>query len=604
MIGFAGLIGRAPGQGLREHATTALGLSGRDDLAIRSTDGSWVFVPPLHARNSGPLRDAPAQPLAAMLGTAIPRNAAGDVASPDGQAVDVRAVYAVAGRAVGERLAGAFCACVLDTARQTLLLINDVVGTFPMYWQTSAGRFAFGPSVASVSALIGQRSSLDLRAAADYLHYGLLFEERTLARDVHLVPAGTTLVFDWSTGTVTFLRHDRPDRLFTQVEQTHEDYLERVRVEFNGAVARACLEEPVGLSLSGGLDSRAILSAIGPRATPLRTYTVGVRYCADHVISAELSALKNTTHTFLELSDAYLSNFLPSLERMISLTDGMYLSHGLTEILALEAVKQAGIKSLLRGHCGELAKANLAWPFHVDDQIAAMRTREEFLPYFFARVNYVSRSVKVEDVFHPDLAGQVSTGARESLESTLTGITLPPADLCSYLYLTQHHRRFTIPSIQLFRHEAAVTMPFADDQFLAALLSGPAVWRRDTAIHRHITGRNNGRLLRVRNSNTGAPGSAGPLVEKLIDPINSLLKRLNVKGYRHYHRFDVWMREQLLSSVEDILFDGTTTRRGLFRPATLRRLADETRTGAADHGYLLQVLLVLELWQRQHERAS
>jgi hypothetical protein len=40
--------------------------------------------------------------------------------------------------------------------------------------------------------------------------------------------------------------------------------------------------------------------------------------------------------------------------------------------------------------------------------------------------------------------------------------------------------------------------------------------------------------------------------------------------------------------------------RGVYREATLRRLLEETRRGSADHGYLLQVLLILELWQQEN----
>jgi asparagine synthase (glutamine-hydrolysing) len=89
----------------------------------------------------------------------------------------------------------------------------------------------------------------------------------------------------------------------------------------------------------------------------------------------------------------------------------------------------------------------------------------------------------------------------------------------------------------------------------------------------------------------------------VLDPVNSVLKRLNVPGYRHYHRFDHWMREQLLASVEEILCDDRTRRRGVFNSAGIDDLLAQTRRGTGDHAYLLQILLVLELWQRRAEAA-
>jgi asparagine synthase (glutamine-hydrolysing) len=107
-------------------------------------------------------------------------------------------------------------------------------------------------------------------------------------------------------------------------------------------------------------------------------------------------------------------------------------------------------------------------------------------------------------------------------------------------------------------------------------------------------------MLRVRNSNTGAPANAGPLAEYALDKVNSLFKRLNVPGYRHYHNFAAWMRAQLLSSVETVLLSRTSLDRGVLREAGLRRLLDETRQNQRDHSYLLQVLLILELWQQDN----
>jgi len=107
-------------------------------------------------------------------------------------------------------------------------------------------------------------------------------------------------------------------------------------------------------------------------------------------------------------------------------------------------------------------------------------------------------------------------------------------------------------------------------------------------------------MLRVRNSNTGAPGGAGPFREMIFDKLNSLGRRLNLYGYRHYHNFDRWMKQMLAESVEQVLLSPDSLSRGVYRVASLRRLLEETKRGIADHGYLLQILLILELWQQEN----
>jgi asparagine synthase (glutamine-hydrolysing) len=499
------------------------------------------------------------------------------------------------------QLRGDWSAVVHDLRGRRTLLVSDLLGSHPVYWTVTDAGFWFGPTVEGVLRSAGLERRVDAAAVADYLAYGMVFGTKTLARNIFLVPPASVLHYDWASGAIVTTEYRRIADAFKPWSGSRNEFLEALRARFNAAVGRAAAGPArPGLSLSGGLDSRAILSAI-PDASTLHTYTLGVRGCADEVIASALSRQGRTRHRFLPLDESYLGEFLPNLRRMVGLTDGLYLTHGLTEILALGALDEREFDVLLRGHCGELAKASLAWPFHTDAQIHAMTRTPQFLDYFYGRVNYISRDVSLRDLFEPEWARQMDGQARASLEDSIRNVDLQPADLCSYVYLREHHRRFTIPSLDLFRTRVEVRLPFADEEFLALLFQAPPSWRDDTAIHRHITGRNAPRLLKVRNSNTGAPGDAGPMLERVMDPVNTILKRLGVRGYRHYHSFDRWMHQQLLSSVEAVLLDPVARSRGMLREAALRRIIGEERSGSGRHAYLLQVLLILELWQRTDE---
>jgi hypothetical protein len=145
-----------------------------------------------------------------------------------------------------------------------------------------------------------------------------------------------------------------------------------------------------------------------------------------------------------------------------------------------------------------------------------------------------------------------------------------------------------------------VRLPFLDSEFLGVLLGAPSQWRDSTEIHRALTASGIPKLLKVRNSNTGAAADAGPLAEFVLDKWNSALKRLNVRGYRHYHNFDGWMRSRLLETVEAELLAPAARVQAFIPRTTLGDLIRQSREGAADRSYLLQVLLILELWQREN----
>ena len=305
-------------------------------------------------------------------------------------------------------------------------------------------------------------------------------------------------------------------------------------------------------------------------------------------------------HTFFRLDNSYLRDFLPNMAQMVSATDGMYLSHGLTEMLAVQFLDQTGIQVLLRGHGGELAKAHLAWPLHTDARIRNMTSVSELVPYLSARANYITPGLPLSGLFTSDAAASAGPGSRDSFEAVLAGTRLSPAECCSYLYVRELNRRSTVPSLELFRTKVEVRVPYLDAAYLRVLLAAPGAWRDSTEIHRHLTASGMPSLLRVRNSNTGARVNAGRIEEFVMDKLNTTLKRLNVSGYRHYHNFDAWMRKMLLESVEAELLGPSPLVQAFVPRTTLERLVRESREGAVDHNYLLQLLLIIELWQREN----
>jgi asparagine synthase (glutamine-hydrolysing) len=513
----------------------------------------------------------------------------------------VLALYEREGDAGMTRLSGEFCLAVMDPAGGRVVLATDPVGNHALYWRADDWGLIFSTSLSALLRGWPGRRRLDLQAVADYLTIGAVMGRRTLTEGVTVLEPGTLLAYGVD-GSVARTRYARMDRWFAPSGLGHDEYLEAVRHAFAGAVDRAfgsC--EGVGLSLSGGLDSRAILATAGPRARGLLTYTLGIEGCADQAIGRRLSEIAGTNHRFFRLDDRYLRDFLPNMAAMVSMTDGLYLSHGLTEMLALRFLGETGIRILVRGHGGELAKARLAWPLHTDDTLSRMTSGAAAAEYLADRASYVSSGLPLTELLTPDAAAAAGPGAAASFAQALEGLELTPADCASYLYLSELHRRFTVPSLELFRTRVEVRLPFVDVEFLQVLLGGRSAWRDSTSLHRHIIASASPALARVRNSNTGAPADVGPAAEWALDKVNSVFKRLNVPGYRHYHNFDGWMRRTLLESVEAELTGASSRIQAFVRRDALGRLVRETREGRADRSYLLQALLILELWMREHD---
>jgi len=517
----------------------------------------------------------------------------------------IAALYRRHGADFARSLKGAFCAAVLDDATSEVVLATDPLGSYPLYWFTAANRFVFASEL-HAALRAHPRPTLNARTVADLLKFAFPLGDKTLADGVEMVPAGATLTYRAATNTVAVSRYSSLVDLFAPSGIAERDYNEAIKEAFAISMGRVTSgSHRYGLSLSGGLDTRVMLSALDRLRVPLSTFTLGGRGCADEVIADELSAMAHTRHRFVALDDQYLGDLRPTIERMVRLTDGMYVSHGFTEMLALRGFEESDSTVLLRGHAGELAKASTAWPLHTDARIHAMRTKDEFVPYLLSRITHVSRGDAAREVFSDEWVKTLDgSDARASLEASLAGADLPPADLCSYIYLKEYHRRVTIPSLEIFRTATEVRMPFADVDFLRAVLQGPSRWRDGVKIHQMLIAANGPKYLRVRNPNTGAPAGAGPLREAIFDKVNTVLRRLNVHGYRHYHSFDGWMRTTLLDLADKVLLSEETLDRGVFSASKLRATMAQARQlgahqGATEHDDLLQTLVLVELWQRQ-----
>ena len=512
------------------------------------------------------------------------------------------ALYARDGAAFVSKLQGEFSLAVVDDVGQRLMLATDQVGSYPIYWASKAEGLVAASELGALLRASSTAARLDMRAVADYLTIGAVYGDKTLASGVAMVPPGTTLLFDRRNRSVSLTAYSRLDSLFEPKSEDRAAHMQRVEAAFAESVARASVpSDTLGLSLSGGLDSRAVLAMIPGDKSRVRTYTLGVKGCADQVIGARLSKVSGTQHQFFELDASYLRDFLPNMAEMVSLTDGMYLSHGLTEMLAVRFLEKTGIGVLLRGHGGELAKAHLAWPLHTDARVNSMRSLDELVPYLSARANYVTPDLPLAAIFSTEAASLAGDGTRSTFAEVLKGTNLSPADACGYLYLRELTRRFTVPSLELFRTRVDVRLPYLDIDYLKALLAAPPAWRDGTTIHQRLVGAGDQRLLRIRNSNTGARVNAWPLEERVIEKFSILLKRLDVTGYRHYHNFDSWMRSMLLGSVESELLAPDARVQAFVPKPVLERLLRESREGVADRNYLLQVLLIIELWQRENQ---
>lgn len=163
-----------------------------------------------------------------------------------------------------KRFTGMFAFALIDTASRKLLLARDFAGMKPLYYTRWRGGFAFASEIKALLELPGVNREVDPQQLYDYLRAGLIdHEEGTMFSAVKQVPAGHYLLIDMdapqAAKAVCYWRLDpelKCDWPYRRASaELSQLFLESVRIHLRADV-------PVGVALSGGIDSSAILAAM------------------------------------------------------------------------------------------------------------------------------------------------------------------------------------------------------------------------------------------------------------------------------------------------------------------------------------------------------
>ena len=191
------------------------------------------------------------------------------------------------GRAALSHLTGMFAFAWLDTRAGTLLLARDQLGIKPLYVARSGTRWGFASETTPLLALPWVSRAVDPVGINDYLVHGLTdHRDGTCWRDIQQVPAGTWLEIPLAEPTVP--RHGRywtlPGRTADTAQRAAPDALRQL---LEDSVARHLdADVPVGITLSGGIDSSAILLC-ARKAAGAHVPVHAVSYCAADPAIAE-----------------------------------------------------------------------------------------------------------------------------------------------------------------------------------------------------------------------------------------------------------------------------------------------------------------------------
>ncbi|HEY6131845.1 MAG TPA: asparagine synthase (glutamine-hydrolyzing), partial [Halioglobus sp.] len=168
------------------------------------------------------------------------------------------------GEACVRRFRGMFAFALYDKTRQCLFLARDRLGIKPLFYSFVAGRtLVFGSELKVLKACPGLSRTLEPQAVEDYFALGYIPEPKTIYRDVYKLRPGHTLLVE--RGKALPAQKEYWDVPFATVEPASEQQLcEELFARLREAVdSHMVAEVPLGAFLSGGVDSSAVVAAMG-----------------------------------------------------------------------------------------------------------------------------------------------------------------------------------------------------------------------------------------------------------------------------------------------------------------------------------------------------
>jgi asparagine synthetase B (glutamine-hydrolysing) len=390
----------------------------------------------------------------------------------------LEAIIAKGPQAIAD-LNGEYQIAIWIPTSRSLLLLNDRFAALPLYVSSSARGTAFGGGVRGVLMAPGINSEPDPQAIREAVTFGgYRLAGRTNVRHVRMTPPASLVQI--GPDSVTTKRYWTWSELPDGDATDDRELLDRTRTTWSASIARRLdgAERP-GLTLSGGLDSRAIL-AEASRHQSLCAVTYGVPPSDDVRIARRVARVDGSHWKLFPL---YTDGWLERRTQRILETDGLM---DLVDLMHTEVLERlpSSLDVLLSGHIGDaVAGSTLYFTGRPHDFLNTM-------PYY---------------------GGPLSLSYDEALAvaQELIQATPGPARFAPYEHkLPQSTNRITAAA----RPYATVRRPFVDYQFFETCQRIPAAWRANHMWRqRWLVSTYPRYFARIPNQQTGVPAQASRL---------------------------------------------------------------------------------------------
>lgn len=416
-----------------------------------------------------------------------------------------------------ERLVGMFAFAIYDTRQRQLHLVRDRIGIKPLYFAQLGGDLVFASEIKSLVQHPRVPRKLHEEAFYHYLTFRATPAPLTLFKDIECLAAGERIVYDIDKSRIQrtvwwnpLERRQPPPRTIQEADDRLADLLQS-SVDY-----RLESDVPVGLFLSGGLDSGYLLQLMTGKVDSLGTYTVRYpefdRYNEHH----EARELADQAHAVYHDVAITSDDFLEALPAVAFHQDEPIAAPVCTSVYFLaKAAAETGRKVVLAGEGSDevfvgyeswLAVRNMAnWCRHVPAVLSRLvhRGLASFTSPYSKSLEALYRlgrdtplfwggsldfpTLAKRDILGPAMSHVDADTYNEVVRPLRTAFLQNGDAEDTTAWMTYIDLRFRLPQLMLPRldkmgmaHSIEGRVPFLDHRIIEFFLGLPPQWRGQT----------------------------------------------------------------------------------------------------------------------------
>jgi asparagine synthase (glutamine-hydrolysing) len=458
-------------------------------------------------------------------------------------------------------LNGRFHGLLTDRSLGSSILFNDRYGMSRIYYCETEDAFYFAAEAKAILAVRPELRRIDPRAMGEFVACGCVLENRTLFKDIHVLPCASAWVL--RNGSLEKRNtYFEPREWEEQSPLNEETYYQELRSVLAQNLPRYFDRgERIGMSVTGGLDTRIVMASHKSTPGELPCYSFGGMYrdCQDVTLARRIAHACKQPYTVIPVGREFLSQFSHYAERTVYLTDGCVdVSHSPDLFANERAARIAPVR--MTGNYGS----------------EVLRSSRAFKPVSPA-----------PGIFTRDFLGNVDLAATTYNEI----LRVHPLTFAVFRQAPWHHYGL----LALEQTQLTIRSPFLDNDLVRTVFRSPPLSLAGADISLRLINDGDKSLMRIR-TDRGLAGEHWGLsalmlrsyleftakaeyaydygMPQWLATIDHIIAHLHPErvflGRHKFYHFRVWYRDLLADYVKELLLDD----RALARPYLDRKVVD------------------------------